>query len=139
MKGKRITAFLVMVIYLSALFTPISAYAADGAASAQAAVNALSMGAQGDSGGISLTPNNAAGGEDAADTGSGSDTNAPTFPTIGDEATTEPDVTVVKEKLDEEKIATTSAIDSTMTAPASLYCKSVYDMGKPAPRSTTTV
>ena len=116
MKGKRITAFLVMVIYLSALFTPISAYAADGAASAQAAVNALSMGAQGDSSGISLTPNNAAGGEDAADTGSGSDTNAPTFPTIGDEATTEPDVTVVKEKLDEEKVATTYAIDATMTA-----------------------
>ena len=46
MKGKRITAFLVMIIYSLALFTPLSAFAADGAAAqsaAQAAANALSI------------------------------------------------------------------------------------------------
>ncbi len=116
MHNKKTTAFLIMMTYLFSLFTPLSAYASDGAASAQAAVSALSIAGQSNAGGISLTPDGAQGGEDAADTGSGSGESAPAFPTIGDEATTEPEVTVVKEKLDEDKVATTAAIDSTTAA-----------------------
>ena len=117
MHNKKTTAFLIMVTYLFSLFSPLSAYAADGAAAAQAAANALSISGQGTPGGISLTPDSGTTGmENDADTGNGNTDGTSAFPSIGDEATTEPDVTIVKEKLDEDKVATTAAIDATTAA-----------------------
>ena len=117
MHNKKTTAFLIMVTYLFSLFSPLSAYAADGAAAAQAAANALSISGQGTPGGISLTPDSGTTGMgNDADTGNGNTDGTSAFPSIGDEATTEPDVTIVKEKLDEDKVATTTAIDATTAA-----------------------
>ncbi len=106
MNNKSITALVVMIIYLSSLFTPFAAFAADGAAAqaaAQAAANALSIAGE-QSSPLSSQSNTGFGGDSDASTSENTKGEPPrSFPSLGDDASTEPAITVVNETAPQDK------------------------------------
>ncbi len=109
-KNKKISVF-ILSLYLFSIFSPITAYAqpTGSAAAVQAAAEALSMNGEANGNGVGFP------GDGDADTGisDGSETTAD-FPSIEDQASTEP--VVVDETInDDDKLGTTSAPDSAVT------------------------
>ena len=111
MKKNKLSALLILAIYLSSTFSPLAAYAqpTGSAAAVQAAADALSMGSNGNGNGVGFP------GDGDADTSinSGSENQAD-FPDIETQTSTEP--IVVQETLtDDYKLGTTTAPDSSVT------------------------
>ena len=112
MSNANKTAIFILFIYLFSVFSPIAAYAqpTGSAAAVQAAADALSMGSNGTGTGVGFP------GDGDADTGisDGSESTAD-FPDIQDQTSTAPEVTIINEKIDDEKkIGTTAAPDATV-------------------------
>jgi len=109
-KNKKISVF-ILALYLFSIFSPITAYAqpTGSAAAVQAAAEALSMNGEANGNGVGFP------GDGDADTGisDGSETTAD-FPSIEDQASTGP--IVIDETINiEDKLGTTSALDSAVT------------------------
>ena len=108
LNSRRISLF-ILSLYLFSIFSPLTAYAqpSGSAAAVQAAAEALSMNGEGNGVGFP--------GDGDADTGINGDSESTAdFPSIDDQASTEP--IVVDETLkDEDKLGTTSAPDAAVT------------------------
>jgi len=115
----RVCMIFLIVLCFAALHSSDPSYAQGSVSAVQAAADALSINSSAGSPGDAITiPQDGSGfgGEGDTDTGQGGNTDTTVFPSIEDQTSTEPDVTIVNEKenIDDKKIGTTQAPDSTV-------------------------